>query len=137
MRRFALICALVLSSLIATTGEARAQETAITVSILRRTAVRTAPSASAPTIAFLNPSTFEVTQVRVSNGFVRLLLNQIDRRRSANGYGFIAAVDVAVDSATTTTARAGTDTAARPRVRPAAAVHAQFVVEAPCRSDPS
>ena len=82
----------------------------MTVSILRRTAVRTAPSASAPTIAMLNPSTFEVTQVRVNGEFVRLLLNQIDRRRPASGYGYIAAADVAVDSAMTAPVRAQTDT---------------------------
>jgi len=97
----------------------------MTVSILRRTAVRTAPSTSAPAIAYLNPSTFEVTQARVTGEFVRLLLNQVDRRRSASGYGYVAAVDVAVDSATTSTARAGADTAAR---APAAAV-------APSRAD--
>ena len=85
----------------------------MTVSILRRTAVRTAPSSSAPTIAFLNPSTFEVTQVRVNGDFVRLLLNQIDRRRPATGYGYIAAVDVAVDSAITDTVRARRETPAR------------------------
>ena len=119
-RRSALICALVLSALTGITREARAQDTTtMTVSILRRTAVRTAPSTSAPAIAYLNPSTFEVTQARVNGEFVRLLLNQVDRRRSASGYGYVAAVDVAVDSATTSTARTGADTAAR---APAAAV---------------
>lgn len=110
-RRFTLICALVLSALtVSTTSEARAQAQPITVSIIRRTAVRTAPSAVATTIAFLNPSTFEVTQARVDNGFVRLLLKQIDRRNPASGYGYIAAADVAIDSATTDVARATTDT---------------------------
>jgi hypothetical protein len=107
-RRTTLVCSLVLSSFIApVTRDARAQGTPTTVSILRRTAVRTAPSAVATAIAYLNPSTFEVTQVRVGNGFVRLLLRDIDRRRPASGYGYIAAVDVAVDSGTTETASAG------------------------------
>ena len=114
-RRFALICALVMSFAASAAREARAQAQKVAITILRRTAVRTAPSTNASTIAFLNPSTFEVTQVRVNNGFVRLLLNQIDRRRTANGYGYIAAVDVAVDSVTTATARARPDTAARAR----------------------
>jgi hypothetical protein len=101
-----LICALAVSSFTASiTRDARAQAAPTTITILRRTAVRTAPSAVAPAIAFLNPSTFEVTQVRVNSGFVRLLLNQIDRRRPASGYGYIDAADVAVDSATTDTAR--------------------------------
>ena len=101
-RRFASICALVLSSSISPLArEACAQAAPKTVSILRRTAVHTAPSAVAPTIAFLNPSTFEVTQIRAGNGFVRLLLREIDRRRPASGYGYIAAEDVAVDSGAT------------------------------------
>jgi hypothetical protein len=114
-RRSALVCALVLSAFtVSTTQEVRAQSAPMTVSILRRTAVRTAPSASSPTIAMLNPSTFEVTQVRVNGDFVRLLLNQIDRRRPASGYGYVAAADVAVDSAMTDTVRAQTDAPVRP-----------------------
>ena len=107
-RRFAFICALVLSSLtVAATREARAQgET--TVTILRRTAVRTAPTTNAPVIAFLNPSTFAVTQARVNGDFVQVLLDQIDRRQAAGRYGYIAGADVAVDSGTTQTARAVT-----------------------------
>ena len=113
-RRTAFVCALVLSSCIAPVArEVRAQGAPTTVTILRRTAVRTAPSAVATAIAYLNPSTFEVTQVRVNNGFVRLLLRDIDRRRPASGYGYIAAVDVAVDSGTTTAATGRTDTVAR------------------------
>ena len=92
--------ALVLLPIVLTT-EARAQREPITVSILRRTAVYTNPSYASPTIAFLNPSTFEVTQLRVDDGFVRLLLRQIDRRSTTSGYGYIAAADVAVDSGTT------------------------------------
>jgi hypothetical protein len=108
------MCALLLSSLtLSITREARAQDETMTVSILRRTAVRTAPSTGSTTIAFLNPTTFEVTQIRVDRGFVRLLLRQIDRRTSASGYGYIAAVDVAVDSATKDPVRAGTDTTVR------------------------
>ena len=110
-RRFALIVLLVLSSFPASiTREARAQDGTITVSVLRRTAVRTAPSTGSTTIAFVNPTTFEVTQLRMDAGFVRLLLRQIDRRSTASGYGYIAAVDVAVDSGTTSTAGARTDT---------------------------
>ena len=103
----------------------------MTVSILRRTAVRTAPSTTAPTIAFLNPSTFEVTQVREAGEFVRLVLNQIDRRRSASEYGYIAAVDVAVDSGTTETVPVQTDTLARGRPAPAAPSRPGAVVPSP------
>jgi hypothetical protein len=117
-RRFAFICALVLSSLTAAaTREARAQgET--TVTILRRTAVRTAPTTNATVIAFLNPSTFAVTQARVNGDFIQVLLNQIDRRQSAGSYGYIATVDVDVDSGATKPVRARTDTLAG--ARPAA-----------------
>jgi len=108
------MCALVLSSFtVSTTREARAQGNRITVSILRRTAVHTNPSYAAPTIAFLNPSTFAVTQVKVEDGFLRLLLRQIDRRSTASGYGYIAAEDAAVDSGTTVAAHARPDTMAR------------------------
>ena len=98
----------------------------MTVTILRRTAVHTNPSFAAPTIAFLNPSTFEVTQLRVDEGFVRLLLRQIDRRNASNGFGYIAAADVAVDSGATDTVRIATQTPAR--ARPATVV--------PSRPDP-
>ena len=93
----------------------------MTVSILRRTAVRTAPSIGAPTIAFVNPTTFEVPGLQINGGFLRLPLSQIDRRRASDGFGYIAAVDVAVDSATTSTGRTRTDTVVRVRtdtVRP-------------------
>jgi Protein of unknown function (DUF1353) len=110
------MCALVLSL----AREARAQAAPMTVSILRRTAVHSNPSFASPTIAFLNPSTFEVTQLRVDDGFVRLLLRQIDRRSSANGYGYIALADVAVDSGTASTAAARVDTASRARTITAA-----------------
>jgi hypothetical protein len=136
--------ALLLSSFSASiTRDARAQAPPTTVTILRRTAVRTAPSAVAPTIAMLNPSTFEVTQVRVNGGFVRLLLDQIDRRRPASGYGYIAAADVAIDSATTApvSAAAPTDTTARARTatvapsRPDTAVPARPAAVVPPRTD--
>jgi hypothetical protein len=119
-RRSPLIYALVLSSFTASISrEARAQDATMTVTILRRTPVRANPSYAATTIGFLNPSTIGVTQLKVDDGFVRLPLRQIDRRWPATGYGYIAAVDVDVDSGTThTQARAGTDSA--PRLRPAA-----------------
>ena len=126
-RRLVLLCAFVLSSFCATAREASAQAAPTTVTILRRTAVLTAPSAVSPAIAYLNPSTFEVTRVRVSGDFVQLLLRDIDRRRQSSGYGYIATADLAVDSATTDAVRAQTDTAARARAatvspaRPAAA----------------
>jgi hypothetical protein len=136
-RRLALICALVLSSLtVSPTRVARAQGE-MTVTILRRTALRTAPSTSASTIGFLNSSTFAVTQARVFDGFVRLLLNQIDRRQYASGYGYIAAVDVAVDSGTTTTARAGADTLAQSRPAPVAPARRDTVVPPPAVSSPT
>lgn len=128
-RRSALICALVLSSFtVSATREARAQGTPTTVTILRRTALRTAPSTSASAIAFLNPSTFAVTQPRVFDGFVRLLLNQIDRRQYTSGYGYIAAVDVDIDSGTTDTARAGADTLVQARPAPVAPSRRDTVV---------
>ena len=115
---------------------ARAQGAPTTVTILRRTAVRTAPSAVSPSIAFLNPSTFEVTRFRVNGDFVRLLLRDIDRARPAGAYGYIATADVAIDSATTDTVRVQTDTAARARTAtvtpnpPAAAVPSSAPVPA-------
>src|SRR5215207_4048507 len=110
------MCALVLSSFAASTAqEARAQAKTITVTILRRTAVRANASHAATQIGFLNPSTLGVTQLRVDDGFVRIPLRQIDRTWPASGYGFIAAVDVDVDSGTTTTVSARTDTVARAR----------------------
>ncbi|HEX7942962.1 MAG TPA: hypothetical protein VF488_14210, partial [Gemmatimonadaceae bacterium] len=130
-QRFVLLCALVLSSLaVATPREARAQgET--TVTILRRTAVRTAPNTNATVIAFLNPSTFAVTQAKVSGAFVQVLLGQIDRRQSPGRYGYIATADVAVDSATTTVARTRTDTVAPARPAPAAPTRRDTVVSKP------
>ena len=127
------MCALLLSSLaLAFAREARAQGQPMTVSILRRTAVYTNPSYASPTIAFLNPSTFEVTQLRVDDGFVRLLLRQIDRRSRTSGYGYIAARDVAVDSGTTTAVAARTDTSARaPAAAPVPARPATPVPSAP------
>src|SRR5512140_732603 len=98
-RRSALMCALFLSSLTASISrDARAQAEPMTVTILRRTAVRTAPSTGAPTIANVNPATFEVTQFELKSGFVRLPLREIDRRRPSSGYGYIDTVDVAIDS---------------------------------------
>jgi hypothetical protein len=139
-----LIRALVLSSLItAFAREARAQGEPMTVTILRRTAVRTAPSASAPAIANVNPATFEVTQFQVKSGFVRLLLAQIDRRRPSSGYGYIDTLDVAIDSGTKVVARARTDTTVRPRTdsvvraRTATAVPSRPAEAAPVRTDTS
>jgi hypothetical protein len=123
-RRSALIRALVLSSFTAAIArEARAQAAPSTVTILRRTPVRTAPSDLASTIVYLTPSTFEVTQFRVHGGFVRLLRRDIDRRSTSRGYGYIATVDVAIDSASTDTVSTRTagvtssrsDTASRTR----------------------
>jgi hypothetical protein len=110
-----LLCALVLSSLTAGAAREACAQREATVTILRRTAVRTAPSTSAPTIAFLNPSTFAVTQARVEKGFVQLLLKQIDRHQAAGSYGYIAVADVDVDSGTTPTPRA---VASAPAVAP-------------------
>jgi hypothetical protein len=126
-----LLCALVLSSFTAGAArEARAQG-GTTVTILRRTAVRTAPSTSAPTIAFLNPSTFAVTQVRLSGAFIQLLLNQIDRRQAAGSYGYIATADVDVDSGRTPTPRAVAETPARARPAPVTPARRDSVAPAP------
>jgi hypothetical protein len=130
-RPFALLCALVLSSLtLSPVREARAQGQPTTITILRRTALRTAPSPSATTIAILTPSTFAVTQPRVTGEFVRVLLNQIDRRRPAGAFGYIAVADVSVDSATTEV-HAQTDTLARARTAAAAPPRPAPVVSAP------
>ena len=119
-RRSALLCALVLSSFtVSLAREARAQRETMTVEVLRRTAVKANPSYASPTLGFLNPTLLAVTQVRVVDGFVQLPLRQIDRTWPATGYGYIAAADVAVDSGTTSTVVARTDTVAR--ARPAAA----------------
>jgi hypothetical protein len=96
-----------------TAREVPAQSSPTTVTILRRTAVKANPSYASPTIGFVNPSTFEVTQVRADEGFVRLPLRQIDRRWPASGFGYIAAADVAVDSGATNAVRARTDTLVR------------------------
>ena len=134
-RRSALLCALVLSSFTVSFGqEAWAQGEPMIVSILRRTAVHTNPSYASPTIGFVNPSTFEVTQVKVEEGFVRLLLRQIDRTSPSNGYGYIAAADVAVDSGTTATVNARTDTV--PRTRTTAMVPDRPATVAPTRPPP-
>lgn len=135
-RRFTLPCALVLCAFTSfATRSARAQQTApTTVTILRRTAVRVAPEPGASTIAFVNPSTFEVTYVQVKSGFVRLLLAEIDRRRPTSGYGYIDTAAVAVDSAVTTTAavRVQKDTMVRARAAaPATSRPAPAAVVAP------
>jgi hypothetical protein len=149
-QRSALIFALLLSSLTASIArDARAQAEPMTVTILRRTAVRTAPSSIANTIANVNPSTFEVTQFQVKSGFVRLLLSQIDRRRPTSGYGFIDTVDVAIDSGTKVTVSARPDTVVRARtvtavpdrpatvaaVRPDPVVPSRPVAVVPARKD--
>ena len=132
-RRFALICALVLSSLsMPAAHEARAQgTTTMTVTIVRRTVVRRAPSASASTIAYLNPSTFAVTQARVFDGFVRLLLNQIDKKNYSSGYGYIAVADVDVDSGATTAPQAPPAAVAAPPAVSSPAVAPPAVASAP------
>ncbi|HEX7981403.1 MAG TPA: family 16 glycoside hydrolase [Gemmatimonadaceae bacterium] len=141
-RRFALLCALVLSSFtVSATREARAQGE-VTVTILRRTALRTAPSPSASTVAFLAPSTFAVTQFRVTGDFVRLLLNEIDRKQPPKGVGYIAVADVDIDSgATTNAARPVPDTLAQARPAPAAPSRRETVAPppavAPARTSPS
>lgn len=120
-QRSPVLCTLIactLTSFVPRSAHAQ-QPVPTTVTILRRTAVRVAPEAGASTIAFVNPSTFEVTKVEVKNGFVRLLLAEIDRRRPRGGYGYLDTAAVAVDSAVTTTAaRVQTDMVVR--ARPAA-----------------
>jgi hypothetical protein len=93
----------------------------MTVEILRRTPVKTNASHASSTTGFVNPTVLEVTQVRVNEGFVRLLLRQIDRRWPASGFGYIAVEDVAVDSGTTVAANTRPDTAARAPAAAAAA----------------
>ena len=120
-RRFALLCALVLSSLAVSAARVARAQGETTVTILRRTAVRTAPSTKASVIAFLNPSTFAVTQVRANGAFIQLLLNQIDRKQAAGSYGYIAAADVAVDSVVTETVRSAAEPARAATTPPAPA----------------
>ena len=139
-----------MSFIVSFAREARAQRETMTVSILRRTAVHTNPSYASPTLAFLNPSTFEVTQLKVDEGFVRLLLRQIDRRSPSSGYGYIAAEDVAVDSAmkapavaarrdTASSARAPAGASDRPAPvsvsAPPAVVAATSAAEVPARAE--
>ena len=136
-RRFALICALVLSAFtVSLTREARAQGEK-TVTILRRTPVRTAPSTAASTIVFLNPRTFAITQFRLSGDFVRLLLNQIDRRHPAGAYGYIAKADVDIDSGATSVAHAAPETPAGARPAAAAPVRRDTVVRSPAAAPPA
>jgi hypothetical protein len=137
------MCALVLSAFTASAArQALAQgDAAITVSVLRRTAVKANPSYAATTIGMINPTTFEVTQVRVDEGFVRILLRQIDRSWPPRGYGYIAAEDVAVDSGTTSPVTAQADTPARAPTaaaapsRPATAVPTPPAAVVPARRD--
>ena len=133
-RRSAFIIAIVLSSFtVSFAREARAQRQPMTVSILRRTAVHSNPSHASPTLGMLNPTTFEVTQVRVNEGFVRIPLRQIDRSWPASGFGFIASEDVAVDSGTTAAVAARADSV--PRARTAAVVPARADTAVPPRRD--
>ena len=136
------MCALVLSTFtVSFAREARAQGEPMAVTILRRTAVHSNPSYASPTLGFLNPSTLGVTQLRVEEGFVRIPLRQIDRTWPASGFGYIAAVDVAVDSATTAPVAARTDTVVRAPTaaavpdRPAAVVATRPDTVGPARSD--
>jgi hypothetical protein len=131
------MCALVLSSLAAPLApEARAQDATITVTILRRTAVRSNASSVASTIGLLNPSTLGVTELKLDDGFVRIPLRQIDRRWPARGYGYIDVADVDVDSgATRPVARARPDTAAR--TRPATVTAAPSSASTPAPAPPS
>ena len=108
----------------------------MTVTVLRRTAVRSNPSAVASTIGFLNPTTLGVTQLRLDEGYVRIPLRQIDRRWPATGYGYIDAADVDVDSgATRTPAVARNDGASRPR--PTSVTVAPPRAEPPAASHPA
>ena len=134
-RRSICICALLLSSLTLPVRVAGAQS-GMTVTILRRTPVRRAPSTAASTIAYLTPSTFAVTQARVYGEFVRLLLNQIDKKQP-NGYGYIAKADVDVDSGATSTAAAATDSVAPARPAPAAPARRDTTTQRPAVPPPT
>jgi hypothetical protein len=115
-RRSTLILALILSALATPPNrEARAQRAPATVTILRRTPLRTAASPLATILGYLTPSSIEVTQLRMDRGFLRLLRREIDGRGSPRAYGYIAVADVVVDSARSETAapRADTTTVAR------------------------
>jgi hypothetical protein len=80
-------------------GEARAQNDTVLVTVLRPTPVKSAPSTTARTIVIVNPTTFGATQLRVVDGFLRLRVDQIVRRRPSTGQlGYIAVADVDVDS---------------------------------------
>ena len=114
-RRFAAICALVLSFVAA--REVRAQHDTVLVTVLRPTALKSAPSITARTIVIINPTTFGATRLRVVDGFLRLRVDQIVRSRPSTGQlGYIAIADVDVDSGTTTAAPAPVASAPAPAV---------------------
>lgn len=90
----------------------------MTVTIVRQTALRSAPSTAAPTIALVKPTSFDVTELQFKDGFLRVLLGQIDRRSpTGNQFGYVAAADVALGNPTTegVGVRTRTDTVVRVR----------------------
>jgi hypothetical protein len=94
--RFALVVAFLS---IAGSRKVRAQNDTVLVTVLRPTAVKSAPSSTARTIVIVNPTTFGATQLRVVDGFLRVRVDQIVRRRPSTGQlGYIALADVDVDS---------------------------------------
>lgn len=114
-RRFTAICALVLSFVVA--REVRAQNDTVLVTVLRPTALKSAPSITARTIVIINPTTFGATRLRVVDGFLRLRVDQIVRTRPSTGQlGYIAIADVDVDSGTTAAPPAPVATAPAPAV---------------------
>jgi hypothetical protein len=125
-RRFAAFCALALSFVVA--RELRAQNDTVLVTVLRPTALKSAPSITARTIVIINPTTFGARQLRVVDGFLRLRVDQIIRNRPSTGQlGYIAIGDVDVDSGTTSaSAPASADTA----------VHARAAAPSPSRANP-
>jgi len=93
--------ALVVFALLSLTAlsEVRAQNDTVLVTVLRPTAVKSAPSTTARTIVIVNPTTFGATQLRVVDGFLRVRVDQIVRKKASTGQlGYIALADVDVDS---------------------------------------
>jgi hypothetical protein len=114
-RRYAAICTLVLSLVVA--REVRAQRDTVLVTVLRTTALKSAPSITARTIVIVNPTTFGATKLRVVDGFLRLRVDQIVRTKPSTGQlGYLAIADVDVDSGTTTAPPAPVASAPAPTV---------------------
>jgi hypothetical protein len=110
-RRSTVILALICSAIATPPNrEARAQRAPATVTILRRTPLRTAASPLATILGYLTPSSIEVTQLRMDRGFLRLLRREIDGRGPSRAYGYVAVADVVVDSARSETAAPRADT---------------------------